>query len=129
MLSCKRFYEICKTYRYQDIHVPGAGSFTFYQGAPNHFYLTLPNPERNVSMYKIPTRKPWSANDTDVLTTWYKIRVDPATLNVHTGDFRFAKSVGRCSHHSVNQTQIPYASCFGCEAPGVADANAMCDCF
>ncbi|KAG2372713.1 hypothetical protein C9374_013614 [Naegleria lovaniensis] len=127
MLTCKRFFEICVSYRLQEIHVCGLGPFTFYQGAPNHFYLTLPHPDRNISMYKIPSRKPWSANDTDVYTTWYKIRVDPSTLNVHTGDFRFAKSVGHCSHHTVNQTQIPYASCFGCEAPHMDDANALCD--
>ena len=98
-----------------------------YQGAPNHFYISLMHPEGNTSMYKIPSRGGWKYGDRDVLTTFYKVRFDPKTMRVHTGDFRFTKSVGICHHHPENPAHIPYAACFGCEGGQVDDGLASCD--
>eukprot|EP00455_Lapot_gusevi_P030095 TRINITY_DN3228_c0_g1_i6.p1 TRINITY_DN3228_c0_g1~~TRINITY_DN3228_c0_g1_i6.p1 ORF type:complete len:151 (-),score=32.97 TRINITY_DN3228_c0_g1_i6:64-516(-) len=71
----------------------------------------------NASRYKCPTRKPWGYDDTDVETLWYKIRIDPATLKVNTGDYRFSRSVGKVSHHGEEfSRRVPYGTCFDCES-------------
>jgi hypothetical protein len=93
-------------------------------------YITLVNTgdNDNFSSYKIPTRKPWGASDTDVKTIWKKLRFDPKTMMVHTGDFTFSTSTGYCGHHkSTSPDKIPFGSAFGCESPSNADARARID--
>eukprot|EP01126_Amoeba_proteus_P020921 TRINITY_DN2123_c0_g1_i2.p1 TRINITY_DN2123_c0_g1~~TRINITY_DN2123_c0_g1_i2.p1 ORF type:complete len:211 (+),score=25.33 TRINITY_DN2123_c0_g1_i2:126-758(+) len=94
------------------------------------FYIPLAYPEKNVSNYKIPQRGGWSAQDTDVWTRWYKLRINPVTLVVHTGDFSFTKSTGLCchtSHKPTGMTHIPYATARGCNAPLEQDGRANID--
>jgi hypothetical protein len=80
------------------------------------------------SSYKVPTRKPWSASDSDVKTIFNKIRLNPANWLVDTGDFTYAKSSGYCSHNKANNPdRMPLGSAFGCESPSNADANAKID--
>jgi hypothetical protein len=93
-------------------------------------YITLVNngPNDNFSGYKIPTRKPWGASDSDVKTVWSKLRFDPKTLLVNTGDFTYSTSVGYVGHHkSTSPDKIPFGSAFGCEAPSNADGRARID--
>jgi len=87
-----------------------------------NLYLTLPKniytatPETNISSYIIPIRGGWTPQDKDVITRWFKLRIDPTTLLLHTGDFTFSKSTGYCGHHrDANPDKIPYASAFDCE--------------
>ncbi|KAL6060634.1 GON domain-containing protein [Balamuthia mandrillaris] len=91
------------------------------------FYLDLKHFEGNFSCYVIPTRGGWHPKDRDVLTRWYKVRFDPETLLVDTGDFTFTKSSGQSHHHPDNVDSVPFGTCFGCEAPHRADSSAGID--
>ncbi|KAL9647839.1 hypothetical protein ABK040_008114 [Willaertia magna] len=125
-LCCKRFNEICNAYRYQEIPLTlnnKTFKYIFYQGQPGQYYLTLPKPENNISTYIAPSRM--HGKDTDVITKWFKVRIDVNNLKLNTGDYRFTKSKGFSYHHM--QTHVAYGSCFGCEAPHVADGHAKCD--
>ncbi|EFC47480.1 hypothetical protein NAEGRDRAFT_64523 [Naegleria gruberi] len=127
MLTCKSLKTICYDYRYQMVNFPKA-TIKLYQGKPNQYYISLVQFDTNYSTYKIPHRMDWPhPGNTDVITRWFKLRVDPKTMLIHTSDYRFTRSTGRCSHHPESETQIPYASCFGCESPGCDDAKACCD--
>lgn len=90
-----------------------------FQHTATSLYITLSNTgsSDNFSSYIVPKRKPWGASDVDVYTRFSKIRFDPVSMTVNTGDFTYAKSVGKCGHHAnVNITaQFPYATCFDCE--------------
>lgn len=55
----------------------------------NHFYVELKNAD-NYASYKVPTRKPWSKLDSDVVTRFSKLRIDPHSLVVNTADFTYA---------------------------------------
>lgn len=90
-----------------------------------NWYINLQ--EENYSGYKVPARLPWAKTDTDVKTFWKKLRFDPETMLVHTGDFTYTTSTGYCSHHQVNQDRIPYASAFDCENDGSATGRARVD--
>eukprot|EP01126_Amoeba_proteus_P020923 TRINITY_DN2123_c0_g2_i6.p1 TRINITY_DN2123_c0_g2~~TRINITY_DN2123_c0_g2_i6.p1 ORF type:complete len:232 (-),score=26.65 TRINITY_DN2123_c0_g2_i6:288-983(-) len=60
----------------------------------------------------------------------YKLRINPVTLVVHTGDFSFTKSTGLCchtSHKPTGMTHIPYATARGCNAPLEQDGRANID--
>jgi hypothetical protein len=95
---------------------------------PIYITLVKDGPEDNYSSYKVPTRKPWGASDSDVKTVWSKLRFDPKTMLVHTGDFTFSKSVGYVGHHkSTSPDKIPFGSAFGCESSSNADAKARID--
>lgn len=91
------------------------------------YYLELKNHENNFSQYVIPTRGGWNAGDSNVTTKFFKIRFDPKSLKVDTGDFTFSQSVGICHHHSQNVDSVPFGTCFGCEAPACADSKASID--
>ena len=86
-------------------------------------YITLTHGD-NYSSYKLPTRKPWGVGDSDIRTQWSKVRIDLKTCTLLTGDFTYAKSVGRVNHGTVNTDQVPYGTTFGCEAPNKADGEA-----
>lgn len=89
------------------------------------------NPGRNFASYNVPNRKPWGKTDYDVVTKFLKIRVDPKTLYVHTGDFKYAVTQGLCNHHKSWGTKatryVPFGSAFGCEASNKADGRANID--
>jgi hypothetical protein len=88
-------------------------------------YITLVN--ENLSTNILPTSKPW-ASVSSISTNWHRIRIDPDTLLIHTGDFKFSTSSGGpVFHHSVNTNQQTYGSAIGCEAPYVADAQGIVD--
>lgn len=89
------------------------------------FYLDLKY--ENYSTYNLPTRKPWGPNDSSIKTTFYKLRFDPWTLRVHTGDFTHSTSTGHVNHFTAIPDKVPYASAFGCEAPYNADGEAKID--
>mmetsp|Transcript_17120 Transcript_17120/g.17793 ORF Transcript_17120/g.17793 Transcript_17120/m.17793 type:complete len:203 (+) Transcript_17120:79-687(+) len=81
--------------------------------------------EDNYSAYKNPTRKPWGATDTDVKTTFTRLRFNPWTLKVHTGDYTYADSTGYLGHHKTDK--VPLGTAFGCEAPHNADGESVID--
>lgn len=89
------------------------------------FYIDLIH--ENFSSYKIPNRKPWGEEDEDVVTKWYKLRFDPETMLVHTGDFTYSESVGYCGHFKELPDKIPYGTAFGCESTNLADGKAKID--
>ena len=126
-LTCWNWYLVSCSYRYQEFEIPNYGKYTFYQGAKNCYYLILPSPTNNYSTYTVPRRKPWSWNDADIITRWYRLRINPETLMIHTGDHTFSKSTGVCNHHTWKTREVSYATCFGCEGGSVDDGRAMCD--
>jgi len=83
-------------------------------------YLVLKKngPNDNFSTYIVPASKPWGPNDSNVKTIWSKVRIDPKTLLINTGDFNYTNSTGFCSHwKTVNPNQIPYGRALDCAAP------------
>jgi hypothetical protein len=95
---------------------------------PVYITLVRNGDNDNYSSYKVPTRKPWGATDTDVKTVWKRLRFDPKTMMVHTGDFTYSTSTGYCGHHrDSSPDKIPFGSAFGCESPSNADARARID--
>ncbi|TBL75043.1 GON domain-containing protein [Paenibacillus thalictri] len=50
-----------------------------------------------------------------VRTTFTKLRFDPATFQVDTGDFTFSESTGN-TYHGYKLTQYPYAHAGGCNS-------------
>jgi len=98
----------------------GGKTIKLFQHTATALYISLSNVSQNdnFSSYIVPQRKPWGASDTDVYTRFSKIRFDPTTMTVHTGDYTFAKSVGNCGHHKNEgiTTSFPYATAFDCES-------------
>jgi hypothetical protein len=82
----------------------------------------------NESTY-INSRKAWGPQDSDIHTKWSKIRVDPQTLKVHTGDFKYATSTGHVSHHSdINNGEWePYGTGADCEGGESSTGYAIVD--
>jgi hypothetical protein len=100
------------------------------QDANGNIYIELKKTgaRDNYSMYKVPRRKPWGQGDNDVITVFTKLRFDPNTLKVHTGDFTYSTSQGYVGHHNgSNPRQMPYGTAWGCESPNNADASARID--
>jgi hypothetical protein len=89
-------------------------------------YISLVND--NYSAYKLPTRNPWNSSDSNLKTTWTKLRFDPDTMLVNTADYTYSSSVGQVSHHAApNNRRVAYATAFGCESPNNADGEAVID--
>jgi len=103
-----------------------AGEFTVLNGN-TYLNLVKTGANDNFSMYKNPTRKPWGADNTDIKTIFTKVRFDPSTMMVNTGDMAFATSTGKVNHNTSYPTTVPYATAFGCEAPFKADGTARID--
>lgn len=80
-------------------------------------------PSGNTSNYKLPSRKPWGTSDSDLTTTWNKIRVDPNTLAIFTDDFTYSTSQGRVSHEDPKD-KIAFGVARGCEYSYNADGKA-----
>lgn len=88
-------------------------------------YLNLKYP--NTSGYKLPTRKPWGTSDSDLTVTWTKLRIDPVTLKINTGDFTYITSTGKVSHIPDFYTKNAFGTAQGCESPGNGDGVARID--
>jgi hypothetical protein len=102
-LVSKQFRDWMDDYRNVKVSIEGK-EVTLFRHQESR-YITLKHPSSNFSMYKvslkniqsminfckIPSRKPWNRKDEDVVTTWFKLRFDPTSMLVHTGDFTFAK--------------------------------------
>ena len=106
-----------------NIMASSVGPYGLFRNENGDTYITLTH-EDNYSSYKLPTRKPWGVGDSDIITQWSKVRIDLKTCTLLTGDFTYAKSVGRVMHGTVNTDQVPYGTTFGCEAPNYADGEA-----
>jgi len=90
-------------------------------------YIVLKN-KNNKSTYKSPSPHPFSPSDSDVVTIWTKLRIDPATLRVDTSDFQYAASTGYVSHIKTNNPdRIPWARAFGCQGTSIYDGTAVID--
>lgn len=55
------------------------------------------------------------APGTNVRTTFTKVRVDPATLTVDTGDLTFSVSTGQLLHGGAPVTAMAYAAAMSCD--------------
>jgi len=86
-------------------------------------YLTLGAGLQNFSEYKAGGSSP----GTNVVTTYSRVRIDPATLVVQCSDQRFAVSSGSLTHCSstVVVTSMPFAVAMSCDS--MVDAPASID--
>lgn len=101
-------------------------------------YISLPN--LNVSR-----SYGWKGGTTGE-TFWHKIRFDPRTMMVHTGDYTFARLGAHRKRHGNNCQRLvpdlgvmaptqhvkvgeytPYATCFDCSAPHSKRAHSTVD--
>jgi hypothetical protein len=73
----------------------------------------------NFSQYTAGGKSP----GTNVKTQFTRIRLDPATLNVNTGDPLFSTSTGSLSHSPDTVTSMPYAAAMGCNTLGLANID------
>lgn len=90
----------------------------------NH-YLVLK--ERNYSSYKLPSRKPWGNSDSDLTVEWKKVRINPDTLAIHSGDTTYTTSSGKVSHIAGHFTNNAFGAAQGCQSANNADATAKID--
>ncbi|WP_437775973.1 FG-GAP-like repeat-containing protein [Sorangium sp. So ce1097] len=78
-------------------------------------YLTLVNTTNaNYSQYTAGGASP----GTDVRTSFTKVRIDPATLQVDPNDLTFSTSTGSLNHGDAIITSVPYGSAVDCLAEG-----------
>ena len=82
-------------------------------GTPTE-YLPLPHPAANVSEFLVDD----SSAGSSVRTVYSRVRIDPATLSLLTGDPRFATSTGQLSFAGEQVTSMPLGSSLGCDASG-----------
>jgi len=92
-------------------------------GTPKE-YLSLPStgPSLNFSQYTAGYNNGWGA--TNVRTLFSKVRVDPATLRVTTGDQTFSSSSGLLWHGDA-VTSMSYAAAMNCDfgSPGLGNVD------
>jgi hypothetical protein len=127
-LSNKHLQSICYDYRYKEMQVTKDNkqvTHVFYQGAPVEYYITLR--KTNFSRYQVPRRSLINDNGSHVHTIWYKIRVDPVTLMVNNGDFKYSSSTGYYNHHQGHESHVPFGTCFDCENPYSTTGSAVID--
>lgn len=102
--------------------------FTVYcydmTGTPREYIeLAETGPDMNFSQYTAGGASP----GTDVRTTFTRLRIDPATLNVDIGDLTFASSTGSLRHGGMPVTSMPYGVAMSCTSPqsanGVGNIN------
>ena len=112
-----------------EIQPSGGEAFTVYcsdmAGTPKE-YLTLAEtgPGKNFSSYVAGGE----SSGTDVVTSFTKVRLDPATLEILIEDRTFSNSVGGISHPDgggpVSVTSMPYGAAMNCNAsPPFGTAN------
>lgn len=121
-LSSKDLYQIIQKIQYEYVYINGEKVKLFKYA--NHYFIDLPNASKNVFIYEKPRRNPWASQDSTMKTVFFKIRFNPKTMMVHNGDFTFAKTTGKITHHS-DQIGVPFGTCFGCEGPGVNDGKGI----
>jgi hypothetical protein len=124
MLVNSEYYRLIRNYRYATVEIDDGTKKTevqLFRKNNGAYYLPLPSVD-NYSSYKCPSRHlgvnvgKFGKRNSNVLTTWRAIRIDPKTLFVHTGDFTYATSTGFYSHHGLEYGgKVPYASAFDCE--------------
>jgi len=92
----------------------------------NWYYINLQN-TNNVSTYQDPTSQPWNSGDSTIVTSWTKVRFDPNTMLINTGDYTYSSSVGQISHWPAYSHQVPFGTAFGCQSPYDGDGIAVID--
>lgn len=125
----KGWFSSCDDHKAAD---PGAvdGEYTLYAGGDPQkpwkaycadmagmpkTYLTLVNTTNaNFSQYTAGGASP----GTNVRTSFTKVRIDPATLQVDPNDLTFATSTGSLLHSNNPVTSMPYASAADCVVGG-----------
>jgi hypothetical protein len=91
-------------------------------GTPTEYLTLLETVTSNFSQYTAG----WASPGTNVRTTYFKLRIDPATLRVNTTDQTFSSSSGVLNHSGYGEVHsMPYASAASCDwAPsGVANLD------
>jgi len=85
-------------------------------------FLTLPA-SGNTAMYKAGG----GSSGNTVITTYQRVRLDPATLQIATGNQRFATSEGSLTHSNsgTTVTTMPYATAMSCKNNGDKSADAF----
>lgn len=107
----------------KDANKPWTAYCSDMAGTPKE-YLVLVNtqPGRNFSQYT--AAKP---QETDVVTAFTRVRIDPKTLVVDIDDVTFSSSTGMLMHGQGAITSMPYAIAEGCSGANVADGVANVD--
>jgi YD repeat-containing protein len=88
-------------------------------------YLTLVHTESGANFARYATGGAQSG--TDAITTYTKVRLDPATLKINTGDRSFATSVGSNSGAGGTETAVSYGWAGSCKAPYDSSGTANID--
>jgi len=96
----------------------------FYNQTTDSYYLTLIQENYSIDVQKQHLTKP---GDSSITTKWSKIRVDPCTLKVHTGDYTYSSSTGRDSHYSFSLYTVAYGTARDCEAPYSHSGTGLID--
>mmetsp|Transcript_25544 Transcript_25544/g.26631 ORF Transcript_25544/g.26631 Transcript_25544/m.26631 type:complete len:382 (+) Transcript_25544:69-1214(+) len=94
-----------------------------FEDEVGNFYINL-DPKTNTSGYKLPSRKPWGSTDSDLTLNWSKLRINPDTLEVHTGDYKYTKATGKVSHDNGYHQKVAFGTARGCQSANNADGTA-----
>ncbi|WP_434384766.1 GON domain-containing protein [Melittangium boletus] len=90
------------------------------KGTPQEYLpLVRTGPTSNVSEYVAGGASP----GTTVRTAYTRLRLDPTTLTVDTGDQRFATSTGELTHSPDTVKAMPYAVAMACDSTSQATAS------
>ena len=111
---CKRLLRLVRSVCTRTIEC-GGHEVTLTVLPGERFYLPLPRHEESASSAARINFSSCQRNH-EVFSIWKKVRIDPATLRVHTGDTTFAETVGMWSQASPSGF-IPYGSCYACDGP------------
>lgn len=98
-LVCKFLFSVVKNYHEQYLFVGEQKKKVKFFHIRGNYYIDVVQPDRMPRHDKDDPKKNFSScrmngSANNVTTIWYKIRVDPQTLKVHTGDATFAKTLG-----------------------------------
>jgi len=89
------------------------------------FYLDLPN--ENFASYTAPSRNINGSKPITIKSVFKKVRFDPWTLKIHTGDWTHATNTGYINHYKPKPDRVPFGTAFGCEGTNKDDGIAKID--
>lgn len=94
-------------------------------GTPTE-YLTLINTGGDYNYSQLMATGPTMCSDpgdSNVVTHYNRLRINPTTFSVTIGDQAFSSSTGVCHWNAETVTSMPYAAALTCDHPSVIDAN------
>lgn len=88
-------------------------------GTPTEYLTLKQTGTSNFSQYTAGGASP----GTNVRTTYFKLRINPATLQVNTADQTFSSSSGQLTHGPSAVSSMPYGSAMSCDWAPSGQAN------